>query len=670
MNINFLCKRWLPATLLVLLAGITVYSNTFQVPFVLDDQSSIVNNIAIKKPGNVFYAYKIDLQFIQNRFVGFLTFALNYQFGGLNVAGYHVVNLVIHLATSLLVYSLLRLTFRTPYCRTEESGLETPTTFYSSLLTPYYFIPLFGALLFVIHPIQTQAVTYIVQRLTSLATMFYLLSVVLYVKARLAIVGMQNCAPLTGQAEAKSKESEVRSQELAVNSQNSTTTFRNYDEKSHSENVGSRLKPWLLIAGSTLAALLAMKSKEIAFTLPFAIILYEVYFFRGPWKRRFLYLLPLLATLPIIPMTVIDLGGPPGDIVSGADNQLRVGSSMSRMDYLFTQFRVIVTYLRLLVFPVNQNLDYDYPVYTTFFTPPVFLSFLLLAVIFVLGVYLFYRSRLTPQSTSQPEPSPRSQSAQRLISYGIIWFFLTLSVESSLVPIKDVIMEYRLYLPFFGAAAAFAMIFYLMVEKLTGPASGKLLCLSATLLIIVFGFATFQRNHVWGNAIRLWQDVALKSPEKGRPLNNLGVALDKAGRRPEAFKALSRAIEVDPNYYKSYYNLAELYLVSDQPDVALQLLQTTITLNPYFTEAYVSLGAALMRAGKFREVTIFLEQNLDRIADNAEARFYLGASYAFLGNRDAAMRELAILSKLDPSYAANLAGMLGLKSRQGTPREK
>jgi Flp pilus assembly protein TadD len=231
-------------------------------------------------------------------------------------------------------------------------------------------------------------------------------------------------------------------------------------------------------------------------------------------------------------------------------------------------------------------------------------------------------------------------------------------------------MEHRLYLPGFGVAAAFAMTFYLLVEKLTGPTSGKLLLLIATILILLLGGATYQRNHVWGNAIRLWQDVVVKSPGKGRPLNNLGVALEKAGRRPEAFKTLSRAIEVDPTYYKSFYNLADLYLVSDQPDVALQLLQTAIRLNPNFTEAYVSLGAALMRAGKFREVTIFLEQNLDRIGNNAEARFYLGASYAFLGDREGAMRELAVLSRLDASYAANLRGMMGLKSGHGIPNER
>ena len=67
-------------------------------------------------------------------------------------------------------------------------------------------------------------------------------------------------------------------------------------------------------------------------------------------------------------------------------------ADVSRWDYLNTQFRVIVTYIRLLFFPINQNLDYDYPIYRTFFTPPVFLSFLVLLGVFCWGIYLLYRS--------------------------------------------------------------------------------------------------------------------------------------------------------------------------------------------------------------------------------------------------------------------------------------
>jgi hypothetical protein len=72
-----------------------------------------------------------------------------------------------------------------------------------------------------------------------------------------------------------------------------------------------------------------------------------------------------------------------------------------------------------------------------------------------------------------------------------------------------------------------------------------------------------------------------------------------------------------------------------------------------------------MRGGRFRDVIAFLEQNLDRVKEEPEARFYLGAAYAFLGNRQAAMRELDILTRFDSAFAATLSGLLGSKSNHG-----
>ncbi|MFU8807453.1 MAG: hypothetical protein ACNA8W_26825, partial [Bradymonadaceae bacterium] len=181
--------------MLILLVGVAIYSNSFQGPFVLDDRQSIVENTDIRGL-EAFHAGS-------TRYVGYLTFALNYRFGGLDVTGYHVVNLAIHLASALLVYALLHLTFRTPYFRGQESGaggqkdrFESQTSNLDSNLAslaslaswrfePRTVLPLFAALLFVVHPVQTQAVTYVVQRLTSLCTLFYLLSMVLYAQARL-----------------------------------------------------------------------------------------------------------------------------------------------------------------------------------------------------------------------------------------------------------------------------------------------------------------------------------------------------------------------------------------------------------------------------------------------------------------------------------------------------
>ena len=449
-------KKVFPSILLILIVGIIVYVNTFQVPFVLDDDWTIVKNPVIRSLDN-FYANSTGYEFLPNRYVATLSLAINYFFGGLDVTGYHVVNLLIHLLSALLVYALLRLTFHTPYFEAQVesdsgSGLGSTSPWLSAFFSPPFFLPLFAALLFVVHPVQTQAVTYIVQRMTSLATMFYLLSCVFYVLARLSMEHTLNVMPENG---------------------DKTKTIVPLD----------RVKQGLLLTGSVAAAVLAMKTKEIAFTLPVAILLYEVCFFRGFWRRRLLCLLPLFATLPIIPMTILDFGGFDSDLLSDPGRQLPVGHTISTQDYLLTQFRVIVTYLRLLVLPIKQNLDYDYPVYREFFAPPVLLSFLLLVALFALAVYLFWRTRhsgekqvkhksgserdslaTSPLATAQPVDHS-SLPYLRLISFGIFWFFLTLSVESSLIPLADVIMEHRLYLPGFGAATVLASVFCIAMLK-------------------------------------------------------------------------------------------------------------------------------------------------------------------------------------------------------------
>ena len=166
-----------------------------------------------------------------------------------------------------------------------------------------------------------------------------------------------------------------------------------------------------------------MKTKEIAFTLPVVIALYEFSFFNKTAAsqyatsnlRRFLYLLPILLTLLIIPLSMLNFTAPMEAITQDINIQSRETVNITRTDYLLTQFRVIITYLRLLIFPINQSIDYNYPIYDSFFEPNVFLSFLLLLSILGIGVYLFYRSRRTVHS-SQALNSELLTLNSRLIS--------------------------------------------------------------------------------------------------------------------------------------------------------------------------------------------------------------------------------------------------------------
>lgn len=558
---------------LILLLGILVYANSFDVPFVFDDLESIVGNESIRNLGN-FLPGGSGFDFHFRRWVAYFTFALNYRFGGYQLFGYHLVNLAIHLGTALLVYALVRLVFRTPQLANSRLA---PQAGLAAVL---------AALFFVAHPVQTQAVTYVVQRLTSLCTCFYLLALVLYVAARLD--------PGPG-----------------------------------------RRRP-LLLGGAVAAAVLAMFTKEIAFTLPLAALLVEATCFRGPWRQRLPVLLPLLLTLVIIPVLV--LAG--GELSAGGTlRQARL--DIPRAHYLLTQFPVIATYLRLLVLPVGQNIDYDYPVYTTPFTPPVFLSGLLLAGVLGAGLWLYRKNGEGEAKAADP--------AWRLVAFGIVWFFLTLSVESGLVPLPDVIFEHRLYLPLLGPAIALTVLLLLAAPRPALPLG------IASVLIVILGVATWQRNQVWHSEVSLWEDTVRKSPGKVRPLYNYGSYLATAGRSEEAAQVLTRAVSLDPQHADAWHNLGRAYLQLGRIKEAVPALRTAVRLAPAIDNALLNLTIALVRNGEYQEAIDLLEERLRRAPDLPGLHANLGFAYLGLGDLAAARRQLAALQSLDPALARVLA---------------
>lgn len=569
--------------LFILLVGSLAYVNSCGGPFVFDDLESIVRNETIRSVGN-FVPGGSGFDFHSRRWVGYFSFALNYRLGGLAVGGYHLANLAIHLGTALLVYLLVRQIFRTPLMATAPVASRAAAA------------ALMAALLFVAHPVQTQAVTYIVQRLTSLCTFFYLLAIVLYLEARLTAATSRG----------------IRSE--------------------------SRYR-WLL-AGATVAALLAMFTKEIAFTLPLAAVLIDLTFFTGPWRQRLPFLLPLLLTLPLVPILVLA-----GGEMSASATILNTRVDIPRWHYFLTQFPVIVTYLRLLILPVGQNLDYDFPVYTTPLTPPVLLSGLLLAGLLFLAAWLHRKSRRQPPT---PEYLP--------IAFGLLWFFLSLSVESSLVPLADVIFEHRLYLPSAGLATAAGTLIVIGMQRTSMILGGRLPLLVAAAVILCLAAATWQRNRVWKNEITLWEDTASKSPGKSRPWYNLGTYLKDSGRPDQAIAPLQKAVGIEPGNAEAWHNLGLALLMTGQVAEALPPLQTAVHLAPQMDNATVNYAVALIEAGRPGDAAALLERNLHRFPGWAAARLNLGTAYARSGNLEAAARELAVLRRFDPGMARRLAG--------------
>lgn len=591
--------RFLP--LFILMIGTAVYSNTLHASFVLDDVSYVLQSPAVKDFRYYWDSALADRAIAQKRLdqnfpsrkLAFLTFALNHRLHGPRVEGYHVVNLLIHLGNGLLVYGLVLATLRTPLFRGREQNIAPGPD--------RHLMALFAALFFVAHPVQTQAVTYISQRFTSLATMFYLLSLVFFVRWRLSLA-MTEVSPAR------------------------TALY------------------WLALA----AAVLAMFTKEIAFTLPLVLLGYEWTFFARPRGRHLLALVPFALTMLIIPAIVFGEGNKYED-VTRLSNSLPAGSGENQMlSYLLSQFRVIVTYLRLLLLPVNQNLDYDYPRYTSFFQAPVALSFLLLCLIAGSGIFLYRRSGRIPAARAR---------WLRLTGFGIFWFFTTLSVESTVMPLRDLIFEHRLYLPSIGFFLALLGTAGVLLEEFNRRSVAVLICV-LLMILATLSVATYARNSLWRDSIALGEDTIRKSPNKYRPRQNLAQDYFDRGRFAEALAQYQAALRVAVDYGErllTYGSLENLYQLQNRQDLLREtyaawqdLLLRERDKRPDDPALLNDLGIFYAKMGRLAEAEAQFLGAIKLESENAVQHLNLAAVYLEQGRKTDGLAALLHAARIDP----------------------
>ncbi len=542
----------------ILTAGGLVYANSFAVPFVLDDVTSILTNPLVKN---------FDFR-LKTRILGDLSFALNYQLGGFEVAGYHVVNLLLHLLNACLVYSLVQMIFRTPLLAGiagEKPGQES-----SAPVT----IGFVAALIFVTHPLQTQAVTYLAQRVAVMATSFYLGALLCYAGSRLS----SRRPAATG-----------------------------------------------LLGLSLLLALAGVLAKENAVTIPLVILLFEVTFFRGELRSRLLplvwYLLPLLAA----PILLLGKIGFSADMLDEVGRLTAESGAPPRMTYLLTQFPVIVSYLRLFFFPAGQNLDHDFPLHNSLLQPPVILSILLLAAVVAAGIGSWLSARRATDART---------GLLALPAFGIAWFFIALLVESSVIPIRDVMFEHRLYLPSVGLVTGLAAAGWRAVYRWLGSDTKKTakgLLAVGCIIALLLGVATVQRNRVWQSEVTLWEDVVRKSPAKGRGYGALGHAYQRSGRLNDAEVAYRQAVRLSPTDHIALNNLGAIYLKQKRYDEAVRELLQVAKLSPTTAATRFNLGLAYAGLGRLQEAEASFEQALRLQPDYQAAAENLAVIRKFSG---------------------------------------
>lgn len=483
---------------LIFLAGFLLYGKSLSAPFILDDYPSIVDNPAIKH---------LDLTALwrrdPSRFLTNFSFAVNYALHGLQTTGWHIVNVLLHCACAAAVFQTTHLILQMPRVKYSRDGDRR------------WSVSCAAALLFFVHPIQTQAVINIVQRSTLLASLFYFLSVGNYLRGRIT-----------------------------------------------NEN-----KYYYL---SVVCALLGMLSKPLAMTLPVMIIALDVLLL-GIEKKPQLKSIIVVAVLGILAALV------PAWFIGIEQLGLFAGDGIQNISWLqrlLSECTIIFKYFGLLIFPVGQNIDYDFPAARHLWEWPAALS--VLGVAGLLGLAVGVRRR-----------SP-------FFLLGTAWFLITLS-PVVIFPFADLIFEHWAYLPSYGFFLA-AVVFGERALK-----NIKSFWIVAAVWIAVLAALTWSRAALWQDPLALMQDTARKSPNKARVHNNLGLIQWEQGKIDEAKASFQTALQLDPEYVLPYNNLASMFLKERNFSAAEELLKKAIEKVPQYLELYVNLGYAYEGMGDLQQ---------------------------------------------------------------------
>jgi len=505
-------------------------------------------------------------KFSGKRPIGNLSFALNYYFHQYKLPGYHIVNIIIHILTALFLYLLIKTTLTTPVLALKYDHPDA--------------IAFFAALIWLVHPLHTQSVTYIVQRLNSMAAMFYVLSLLLYAKGRIHQIQRATKMP-QNETELNSKiDSSPNNQKAVFSIQRSASS--------------------LYYLGAVMAWMLALGSKQNAAMLPFFIILYEWYFFQDldqSWLKRHMKI--VFGVVILFGLTaLIFLGTSPLERLTSITDFAHHEFTLT--ERILTQFRVVIYYIGLFFYPhpSRLNLDYDFPLSHSLIDP-ITTIFCLIAIIGMIGLAVFIARK------------------QRLLSFCIFWFFGNLVIESSVIPLA-IIYEHRTYLPSMLVSLLIAVLGYRYIKpKWIGV---TIMCA----LIGLFSFWTYHRNSVWGDDVTFWRDCVNKSPQKARPHSNLGLALANQGQRTEAIEHYSEALRISPNYFQPHINMGDALREEGRMDKAIYHYSEALRINPYHPKALNKLGISLASQGKMDEAIKHYSKALELDPGHLEAHINLG----------------------------------------------
>lgn len=599
-------------------ATLAAYANSFAAPFVYDDLPSITENLTLRSFTAACSPPAGGLT-VSGRPVLNLSLALNYALGGHNVFGYHLANLLIHLAAGLALFGLVRRTLSLPALAPRFGAQALPVAF------------TIGAL-WLLHPLQTEAVTYVVQRAESLMGLCYLATLYAFVRA-----------------------------------------------------AGSD-RPWRWYTVSLAACLLGMATKENMVSAPLAVLLFDRTFcagsFAAAWRKRAGFYLGLAATWLPLAWLVATTGGDRGGS-AGFSTSLTFG------EYVLTQFPAIVRYLSLSFWP--QPLVFDYGVF--WIEQPLTVLPYALVVLALGGASLWAIARksafgflgggffaILAPSSLVPVVMQRivehrmylplaavatvvALAAFRLggrrallgllaaaVALGAATFRRNHDYRSNLALWEDTLAKHPSATAHLGVASVLATLGR-PEEALRHTDAALRLQPRNILALANRGNLLTELGRVDEAVAPLEEALRLKPDYAGAHLN-LGVALDLLHRPSEALPHHEAALRLMPESARAHNNLGDALCRAGRSEAGLALLEAALQLDPSYVEPHYNLAAALARAGRGDEARAHFEAAIALKPDNPAAQLAWAHVLLESGDREGALAHFRSALALAPADAA------------------
>lgn len=546
--------------------GFSLYANTLGNGMFWDDDDFVLNNRFLRS-WHYFPRY-----FSENLIAGSGLLSNYWRPGLLTVfsfewhlwrnwaPGYHLVNASFHIANAILLFFILLKIFRSRW------------------------LAIFTALFFLVHPLQTEAVSYVSGLGDSLSVFFIFWGILFYLDFRV-------------------------------------------HEKIRAKNT-SYLKALLMFA-------LALMSKETAIIMPALIFVADFFSFRAEelpvgkrLKRVGVMAWPFFALAGIYIMaraTILNFDSTFN--LYGEENIFTMNFHIR----LLTFFRILVIYFGLLLWPFGLHMERSVEIATSFLSLPVLLGAALFLGLLTLATIKFKR--------------------WPIFSFGIWWFFSSLAPVSNLaVPINGLLYEHWLYLPLIGVFLILVWLGMTLVKKY--HQGREVAVLTLTGFLIFLSVLTIRRNRDWHDPVTFYTKTLEYSSDSYRVINNLGMAYAQAGDFEKAEAAYQRAIALALAEPVAYHNLANLYLLKGQEDLAVKNFKIAISCDSGFIFSYRALASFYLENKDFEKAREVLESYPDCGASKIEVLFLLAEITADEGDFEKAFDYLEEALALDPNNQA------------------